>query len=59
MITGHLVGDAGGVVTTVKTHWSGSEGGIADSWAEPRQFLDDAAPQPRFRYSRALRHLAS
>ena len=43
MITGHLAGDAAGVVTTVKTHWSGSEGGIADLVGGTEQFLDDTA----------------
>jgi hypothetical protein len=43
MITGHLVGDAAGVLTTVKTHWSGSEGGIADLVGGTEQFLDDSA----------------
>jgi hypothetical protein len=43
MITGHLLGDAAGVVTAVKTHWSGSEGGIADLVGGTEQFLDDAA----------------
>jgi len=43
MITGHLAGDAAGVATTVKTHWSGSEGGIADLVGGTEQFLDDTA----------------
>ena len=42
-VTGHLRGDAAGVVTTVKCHWSGSEGGIADLVGGTEQFLDDSA----------------
>jgi hypothetical protein len=43
-ITGHLKGDLAGVVTTVKCHWSGSEGGIADLVGGTEQFLTDGAP---------------
>src|ERR1035438_9295462 len=42
-ITGHLVGDVAGVVTTIKTDWSGSEGGIADLVGGNENFLDDSA----------------
>jgi len=43
LISGHMVGDAVGVVTTIKTDWSGSEGGIADLVGGTEQFLDDTA----------------
>ena len=44
MVTGHLLNDTPGVVTTVKTHWSGSEAGIADLVTQGNeQFLDDSA----------------
>jgi hypothetical protein len=42
--TGHLVGDSVGTVTTIKCHWSGSEGGITDLVGGTEQFLTDAAP---------------
>ena len=42
---GHLIGDAVGVTTAIKCHWSGSEGGISDLIGTPATelFLDDAA----------------
>jgi hypothetical protein len=45
VITGTLSGDSSGAVTVVKTHWSGSEGGIADLVGSPANeaFLDTAA----------------
>ncbi len=43
VITGHLVGDPVGVVTSIKTDWSGSEGGIADLVGGNENFLDDTA----------------
>jgi hypothetical protein len=43
IITGHLIGDTVGVVTSIKTDWSGSEGGIADLVGGTEQFLDDTA----------------
>ena len=36
-------GNVGGTRTIVKSHWSGSEGGIADLVGGTQQFLDDAA----------------
>jgi hypothetical protein len=44
IITGHMVGDPVGVVTSLKTDWSGSEGGIADlAGSGTENFLDDSA----------------
>jgi hypothetical protein len=43
VITGHLIGDPVGVVTTIKTDWSGSEGGIADLVGGNENFLADSA----------------
>ena len=44
MVTGHLLNDGVGVVTTVKTHWSGSEAGIQDLVSQQSEsFLQDGA----------------
>ena len=59
IITGHLVGDPVGVVTSIKTDWSGSEGGIADLVGGNENFLDDTAvssssPRPDRSFHRRL-----
>jgi len=42
--TGHLQGEAGAKVTTIKCYWSGSEAGIKDvAKGVTEQFLDDTA----------------
>ena len=43
--TGHLQGEAGSLVTTIKCYWSGSEAGIADlnTPTTTESFLDDTA----------------